>query len=84
MAIWYAERPPSGFERCERDFEGALALLAEFPFAGRKREERSGSLRSYNVHPHVMFYRVDEVARTISLVRIAHAHRDLGPDFEID
>jgi plasmid stabilization system protein ParE len=84
VAIWYAERHSSGFERFERDFDGAIALLSEFPFAGRKREERSGGLRSYNVHPHVMFYRVDEVARTISLLRIAHAHRDLGPDFEFD
>jgi plasmid stabilization system protein ParE len=54
--------------------------LATFPHAGRERAELRANLRSYAAHPYVIFYRVDEAARTVTLVRVLHGSMDLEAD----
>jgi plasmid stabilization system protein ParE len=57
--------------------------LSTFPFGGREREEIRSGLRSYVVHPYVVFYRVNDRSRVVAIVRVIHAHRDIDTgDFE--
>jgi plasmid stabilization system protein ParE len=80
VASWYAERHPGGHERFLRDFRGVLEMLRMFPHAGRERDELRPNIRSSIAHPYVVFYRVDDAARTITIVRVLHGRMDLDPD----
>ena len=48
---------------------------AEFPFAGRGRDDLSPGLRSFVVSPYVVFYRV--LDDTLEIVRVLHGSRDI-------
>jgi plasmid stabilization system protein ParE len=74
------ERHPAGHDRFFDDFLGARTVVATFPFSGRKRDEIRKGLRSYVVHPYLVFYRVDEAARAVTVVRVIHGSMDFGPD----
>jgi plasmid stabilization system protein ParE len=80
VADWYAERHPHGYDRFLRDFRDVLDILATFPRAGRERDELRPNLRSYLAHPYIVFYRVDDTARTVTIVRVIHGRMDLDPD----
>jgi len=41
------------------------------------RPEIGTGVRSYPVHPFIVFYAVDEVERIVTLVRVLRGHRDL-------
>ena len=80
MSAWYTEHHPTGHERFFDDFAIARRVLGMFPFAGRERKEIRDGVRSTVVHPYLVFYRVDEAARVVTVVRVIHGSRDFGPD----
>jgi plasmid stabilization system protein ParE len=55
-------------------------MLRTFPLAGRERDELRPNIRSHLAHPYLVFYRVDDVARIIAIVRVLHGRMDLDPD----
>jgi toxin ParE1/3/4 len=83
VAAWYAERHPTGETRFFRDFDKARDMLARHPRIGRERDELRDGLRSWPVHPYLVFYVVDDDARTVVIERVIHGHMDIdGDDFE--
>lgn len=85
VSAWYAQRHPAGHDRFFDDFAAAGSVLATFPFAGRERDEIRTALRSYPVHPYVVFYTVSKASRILTIVRVIHGSMDFGPeDFETD
>jgi plasmid stabilization system protein ParE len=60
-----------------------LNILATFPEAGRLRPE-IGNYRSYPVHPFVVFYRVDDVERSVTIRRVLDGALDLEHDILLD
>jgi plasmid stabilization system protein ParE len=82
---WYEARHPGGSERFAREFARARDVLATFPLAGRERGELSESLRSFVVHPWVLFYGFDELDRVVTVQRVVHGRMDFdADDFEDD
>jgi plasmid stabilization system protein ParE len=77
IADWYLERHPDGLSRFTHDFGTLIALLAAFPLAGRERAEYRAGLRSWNVHPFVVFYTVDETKQIVTIRTIMHGSMDL-------
>jgi toxin ParE1/3/4 len=80
IATWYAQRHPRGHERFVAHFESAVELLATFPLAGRVRPDIHERIRSYAVHPFVVFYLLNERERTLTIARVFHGHRDVTPE----
>lgn len=80
MADWYAERHPSGVERFLTDFTKARDVLSIFPNAGRERPDLRQTLRSYAVHPFVLFYTVHDAKRCVMIERILHGHLDIDTE----
>ena len=55
-----------------------------FPLSGRRRDEIRPGLRSAVVHPYLVFYALNDVARVVTVVRVIHGSRDFGPeDFDV-
>jgi plasmid stabilization system protein ParE len=54
--------------------------LTTFPRAGRERKELRPNIRSYPLHPFVVFYRVNDSARTVIIERLIHGRMDFDPD----
>lgn len=77
VADWYLERHSAGLSRFLHDFENLLDLLSTFPLAGRERLEYRPAIRSWNVHPFVVFYDVDEKQRRVTIRAIFHGSMDL-------
>lgn len=77
IADWYLERHTDGLSRFTHDFENLIDLLATFPLAGRERSEYRVELRSWNVHPFVVFYTVDDAKQTVTIRTIIHGSMDL-------
>jgi len=85
IAAWYAERHPAGENRFFREFLKAQELLARHPRIGRERAELRPGLRSWPVYPYVVFYMVDDDARSVMIERVIHGHMDIDDeDFESD
>ena len=80
IAAWYAERHPAGEERFFRDFQKARDMLAQHPRIGRERAELRKDLRSWPVHPYLVFYVVDDRARAVVVERVIHGHMDVDSD----
>ena len=74
---WYAAKHASGSDRFFGELRTARDVLRSFPSAGRMRPEIGTGVRSYPVHPFIVFYAVDEVERIVTLVRVLRGHRDL-------
>lgn len=77
VADGYVDRHPQGEERFLRDFEAFLELIARFPLAGRSRAAYSSDIRSWNVHPFVVFYTVDDRKKHVLVRAIVHGSMDL-------
>lgn len=56
----------------KRKLDGALNAITENPQAGRSRH----GMRVYPVGRHLVFYRIDEIAQTVFVVRILHERMD--------
>jgi toxin ParE1/3/4 len=80
IAAWYAERHPAGETRFFRDFQKARDMLAQNPRIGRERVELRDGLRSWPVHPYIVFYAVDDAARAVVIERVIHGHVDFDSD----
>jgi plasmid stabilization system protein ParE len=72
---WYEDRHPAGTSRFFEAFETARRILSIFPNAGRPRNELRQRLRSYVVHPYIVFYTVHE--KRVLVERILHGHIDI-------
>jgi plasmid stabilization system protein ParE len=60
-------------------------VLATFPLAGRERSELGIDLRSFVVHPWIVFYAFDESNRIVTVQRVLHGRMDFdADDFEDD
>jgi toxin ParE1/3/4 len=80
IAAWYAERHPAGESRFFQDFQKARDLLAQHPRIGRERAELRAGLRSWPVHPYIVFYVVDDGAHAVVIERVIHGHMDFDSD----
>jgi toxin ParE1/3/4 len=69
-------------DRIVRGIGEACALLDDYPFAGRVRNEVRSGLRSIAASPHIVFYRVNNDAAEI--VRVLDGRRDLDEIFARD
>jgi plasmid stabilization system protein ParE len=82
---WYEERHPNGSERFAREFARARDVFATFPLVGRERAELRGDLRSFVVHPWIVFYVFNEPHRVVTVQRVLHGRMDFNADdFEDD
>jgi plasmid stabilization system protein ParE len=68
-------------ESCVRS-QKAIAVLDDFPFAGRVRDEIRPSLRSVAASPHIVFYRLKDSRPEI--VRVLDGRRDIEDIFSDD
>jgi toxin ParE1/3/4 len=80
IAAWYADRHPTGETRFFRELQQARDLLAQHPRAGRERDELRDGLRSWPVHPYLVFYVVDDDAHAVVIERVIHGHTDIDSD----
>jgi toxin ParE1/3/4 len=80
IAAWYTERHPAGEDRFFREFNQARDMIARHPDIGRKRPELRAGLRSWPVHPYLIFYTVDDKACRATFVRVIHGHMDIDRD----
>lgn len=73
---WIAQS--SGAARADAYVDRILqpaALLAANPRMGRERPEISPGLRSFVVHPYILFYR--PLADGVRISRVVHGHREI-------
>ncbi len=58
-------------------------MLGTFPNAGRARPELRDGLRSFLVHPYLVFYGIDDDRKVVVIERVLHGAMDVGhEDFE--
>jgi toxin ParE1/3/4 len=55
-------------------------LLSLQPEIGRERKDLRSGLRSWPVHPYIVFYEVDRRSRTVTIERVIHGHMDIDED----
>ncbi|MDE2571364.1 MAG: type II toxin-antitoxin system RelE/ParE family toxin [bacterium] len=77
VAAWYVERHPSGERRFVEAFAEVGRLLSSHPDIGQQRDELHPGLRSWLVHPYVVFYLFDGQPRVITIVRVLHQRMDV-------
>ncbi|MGJ4949313.1 type II toxin-antitoxin system RelE/ParE family toxin [Bradyrhizobium sp. HKCCYLS20291] len=70
---------PATADRVLRDVQSVVLTLAEFPHAGRSRDELRPGLRSIPVGAQVVFYRV--VNDRPQIVRIIDGRQDIAAVF---
>ena len=78
ISAWYAARHPTGEARFFEAFASARKTLARYPGAGRERSELRVGVRSWPVHPYVIFYRADDSAKIVAIERVLHGRMDIG------
>ena len=81
---YLAGESPSAAERFIERVEHLVGLIEDFPEIGRRREELSPGLRSFRVQGFrfVVYYETE--VRSVTMVRILHGARRIGPDYFID
>ena len=62
--------------------EAACRLVAQYPAAGRERDEVDAGVRSFPVGTYVLFYYPN--AQGVGIARILHARRDVTAAFDHD
>lgn len=60
------------------EIRAAVERVAEDPRRGRTRDEIRETYLSYSVVSHVLFYRVNDAAGVVEIIRILHQRMDLG------
>jgi toxin ParE1/3/4 len=81
LGIWAhlaAAASPDIADHQLREIERAVAMLAQWPFVGRVRNELLAGLRSVPVHPYTVFYRV--AAASLQIVRVLDGRRDIDAE----
>lgn len=76
-AVWYDEHHPAGADRFFEAFNTACGVLEAFPDAGRPRDELAKGIRSYPVHPYVIFYVVDYERKRVRIARVLPGRSDI-------
>ncbi len=77
---YYAEAAGRGpADRILREVAKAVAVLDDFPFAGRARDELRTGLRSLAATPQIVFYRLKDGQPEI--VRVLDGRRDVDEIF---
>lgn len=77
IAQWYEERNPNGIERFVEAFEQLRMNLATSPRIGRARPELLERLRSWPIHPWIVFYSVSEHERRVEIEAVYHGAMDI-------
>ena len=77
---YIAERNPRAAENLLKNLDAKLKTLAHFPFIGRDRSSLAPGLRSFVVHPYVVFYLVE--SDKVTLVRVIDGRRDIDEEFQ--
>jgi toxin ParE1/3/4 len=83
--IWFhiAKDNPANADRyLDKLLDVANSLLAEYPHAGRAREELGPGLRSIAIGNYLLFHAITEDG--VSIVRVIHGARDLDAIFGVD
>jgi toxin ParE1/3/4 len=73
--IYLLERNPSAAQKLKLRLARAVQLLAARPLMGRERPELHAQLRSFVLHPYVLFY--VPLSNGIRVVRFLHGSRDI-------
>ncbi|MBL8905946.1 MAG: type II toxin-antitoxin system RelE/ParE family toxin [Rhizobiales bacterium] len=75
--IWnyVAQHNAGAADRLLKGLETRLRLLADYPFAGRIREDMADGTRHLAIGEYLTFYRVAE--HTVQIIRVLHGHRDI-------
>ena len=73
---------PRTADNIVRRIENTSRILADYPLAGRARDEIRPGLRSIAARPHIIFYRVR--ANATEIVRVLHGWRDIDEIFAGD
>lgn len=68
-------------EKVLREIAEVIALIEEYPFAGRARNEVRPGLRSIAATPHVVFYRA--VNDMPEIVRVLDGRQDIDEKFAV-
>ena len=80
---YYAEAAGGGTaDRILRQIGQAVAVIEDFPLAGRARDEIRSGLRSLAVAPQIVFYRLKDDRAEI--VRVLDGRRDVEAIFSKD
>ena len=85
LFLWISvDTGPNAAEAFVKRLEKTTQNLAAFPKLGRVRAEVPGGLRSFAVHPWVLFYEPLEGRRGIRLLRVVDGRRNLAELFGSD
>jgi len=60
------------------EIRAAVERVAEDPRRGRTRDEVREDYSSYSIVSHVLFYRVNDAAEIVDIIRILHQRMDPG------
>ena len=80
IAAHVAASRPSAINGVLDALESACRLVAQYPAAGRARDDIDPGVRSFPVGAYVLFYYAR--AQGIGIARILHARRDVPTAFE--
>jgi toxin ParE1/3/4 len=69
-------------DRHLRRLEKAVAQLADFPRIGPSRDDIRPGIRAILRAPYLVFYTVDDASRSVLIVRVVDARRDLAALFQ--
>lgn len=82
IAAHVAANRPSAVNDVLDALEAACRLVAEYPNAGRARDEVDAGVRSFPIGAYVLFYYPS--AQGIGIARILHARRGVTTAFDVD
>ncbi|MBI5601429.1 MAG: type II toxin-antitoxin system RelE/ParE family toxin [Gemmatimonadetes bacterium] len=82
IAAHVAADRPSAVNGVLDALESACRLVAQYPSAGRARDEIDVGVRSFPIGAYVLFYYPS--AQGIGIARILHARRDVTTALEAD
>jgi len=72
----------SAADKCLRRLDEAIAGLADFPRIGPARDDIRAGIRAVLRVPYLIFYAVDDDRRTVRIMRVLDARRDLHVLFQ--
>ncbi|MDP9105274.1 MAG: type II toxin-antitoxin system RelE/ParE family toxin [Candidatus Eremiobacteraeota bacterium] len=80
IAQWYADRNPAGVDHFVEALERFRANLTKNPRMGRARPELLERLRSWPIHPWIVYYSISEHERRVDIEAVYHGAMDIDSD----
>jgi toxin ParE1/3/4 len=73
---------PSAAKRVKARIKQSIARLGRHPYSCRATENPGIRLLAIVRYPYLVFYRVDDTAKEVHILRIRHSARDPGKHIE--